>query len=155
MKKNPCSYWMGICLWSWGAQPWQDALPLCEPVVLPPWKQINPVTPALNYFKVLTFALSLVGHSAVGAEETSKYQWGSPGCFRSTGIAKLGNLAWSLRAEKQRRRGKPLSDILSTVITLDIVLQRSSWLGINQLLCLMDKNTDLLHFFSFSGKILH
>lgn len=46
--------------------------PLCEPVVLPPWKQINPVTPALNYFKVLTFALSLVGHSAVGAEESSE-----------------------------------------------------------------------------------
>lgn len=73
--------------------------------------------------------------------------------FSSTGVAKLGNLAWSLRAEKRRKEGeKLLSDTLNNLITLDIALRRSSWLGINQLLCLMDKNTDLLHFFSSQGK---
>lgn len=47
---------------------------LCEPAVLPPQKQTKPGTRALTYFKVLTFALSLVGRSAVGTEETSEYQ---------------------------------------------------------------------------------
>lgn len=53
---------------------------LCEPAVLTPQKQTKPVTQALNYFKVLAFALSLVGHSAAGVEETSKYQRRCPVC---------------------------------------------------------------------------
>lgn len=59
MRKKPhvVTEWVSACgpeELSHGRMP----SPLCEHV-LPPWKQINPVTPALSYFKVLTFTLSL------------------------------------------------------------------------------------------------
>lgn len=101
--------------------------PLWESAVLPSQRQRKPVTQALNYFKVLT--LSLFPSWAVCC-------WGR-GNLKISEEALCVQLQWNSKAAqpgvifkgretKGRGEKKPLSDLPSSLITLDVVLQRSS-----------------------------